>query len=186
MPIGVIILAAGLGRRMGCPKALARVKGTSFLELVRGMLPDLCQVVIVTNKTVAAAFANAYFAQEMVMNPHPASGMSSSVLIGMQALPGCSNYLLFPVDHPLVDGKTIDLLIDATGKETAGMRIVPTFAGRRGHPIIVPGAVETIISKHPEKPLNELLHGIPIKEILVDDGAILKNLNHPEQLESET
>lgn len=185
MKVGVIILAAGHGRRMGCPKALARISGNSFLAQVRATVPSHCPVVIVVNDTVAEALSDTRFTEEMVINPSPEKGMVSSVLLGIHSLVGCQDFLLFPVDHPMVQPKTIELLLSAISSETAGKRIIPTFMGMRGHPVIVPQSVQTALEAHPAMPLNEVLREFSIKEIPVNDGGILKNLNHPEQLENE-
>jgi len=61
--------------------------------------------------------------------------MSTSAKAGIGALPAnVDGAVLFLVDHPLIDGETIRALIRQV---KPGRIIVPVFAGRRGHPIVI-------------------------------------------------
>jgi nicotine blue oxidoreductase len=134
----VVLLAAGEGRRMGGPKALLQVGGTTFLEscLRRLDRPGVAARVVVTGHQAGrvAAAVPAAPGLSVVHNVDYRAGMLSSVLRGLEAAEelGADALLLHPVDHPQVEPETVDQVVAALA---GGARIaVPSHQGRRGHP----------------------------------------------------
>lgn len=157
---GVVILAAGAGRRLGgVAKALLRLPGSpgastgvpvglpepdevdrTFLEAIR----DTCSLAGVTHTVtvvgpphdrVTMAEADR-LGLPWVRNPEPGRGMASSVALGFthaaQAFGACTRALIWPVDHPAVTPATVRMIARAvTG---TGIIAIPTLAGRGGHP----------------------------------------------------
>jgi molybdenum cofactor cytidylyltransferase len=131
--IGAVVLAAGASSRMGVPKRSLPVSpnGPTFLESILGALRDaevtVVRVVVAPGTPPAAGH---------VVNPVPARGMLSSVQCGLRALPADTDaVLVWPVDHPLVTAATIAaVLVARRGGEYPV--VVPTFDGRRGHPVL--------------------------------------------------
>jgi molybdenum cofactor cytidylyltransferase len=99
--------------------------------------------------------------------------MSTSIRRGLQAIhPGCHGILIALGDQPLLKARTINGLIHAFEKGERGI-IVPSFRGRRGHPVIfhrrykkelldLKGDVggRFIIERHPED-----VRLVPVKSI---------------------
>jgi molybdenum cofactor cytidylyltransferase len=129
-----LILAAGESRRMGRPKALLDYHGETFLDRLTGLLAARCSPVIVVLGAAAeeirkASRGNATF----VINPDYRRGQTSSLQCGLRSVPEQAEGVLFTlVDHPAVERKTIDALLDSTGR---GLVRVPRHEGRRGHPV---------------------------------------------------
>lgn len=138
MRVVAVVLAAGEGRRMGGPKALALYRGTSFLAHACGLLarPGVAAVIAVIGAEAARVRSEAHVpeAATLVENDAWTDGMLSSVWRGLDAAEslGAEAVLLHPVDHPLVAPETVDRVVGAL--EQGAFAAAPTHAGRRGHP----------------------------------------------------
>jgi CTP:molybdopterin cytidylyltransferase MocA len=133
-----IVLAAGEGRRMGGPKALLRLGGTTFLAHSCRLLarPGVAGVVAVLGAEAGRVRTEAGLPADVkvVVNERWREGMLTSVWAGLDAAEALEGeaVLLHPTDNPFVEAATIDAVLDALagGAEIA----VPSHAGRRGHP----------------------------------------------------
>lgn len=138
MRVVAIVLAAGEGRRMGGPKALLSLGGTSFLAHACDLLarPGIASVVAVIGAEAERVRAETRLAESVtvVENESWAEGMLSSVWCGLDAAEslGAEAVLLYPVDHPLVAPATVDRVVAAL--DGGAFVAVPTHEGRRGHP----------------------------------------------------
>ncbi|MBK5255940.1 MAG: NTP transferase domain-containing protein, partial [Vicinamibacteria bacterium] len=133
-----IVLAAGLGRRLGGPKALVSLGGLTFHRRAVGAFRQADhEVVVVINAQVREALPEPDPGERRVINPNPdqAAGMFASVRLGLAAVQGkgAKGVVLLPVDHPLVTGEDIRAVADALRNGAA--IAVATHGGRRGHPI---------------------------------------------------
>jgi molybdenum cofactor cytidylyltransferase len=71
-----------------------------------------------------------------VINPDYEQGMSTSVIAGLNLVQSkVQGVMLALGDQPLVDSQTINRLIEEFCNHDKGIA-VPTYQGRRGHPII--------------------------------------------------
>ncbi len=138
MQVVAIVLAAGEGRRMGGPKALLPVQGTTFLARACRLLAgaDAREVVAVLGAEAERVRAAAEIPAgvSVVVNDRWRDGMLTSVWRGLDQAEwlGAEAVLLHPVDHPLVEPDTIARVCAALAQ---GARIaVPVVDGRRGHP----------------------------------------------------
>jgi nicotine blue oxidoreductase len=138
MRIAAILLAAGAGKRMGGPKALLDVGGTTFLAQAAGTLarPGVAPVIAVLGCEAERVRREADLPGELVVvvNDAWAGGMLSSILAGLSAAEraGADAVLIHPVDHPLVEPACVDRVVAALH---AGARVaVPSDGARRGHP----------------------------------------------------
>lgn len=138
MRVAAVLLAAGEGRRMGGPKALLRLGGSTFLERCARALsrPQVDLLLAVVGHESGRVLAGGGLPAHAVVceNPRYRDGMLASVLCGLAAAEarGAEAVLLHPVDHPLVAPETVDRLVAALA---SGARIaVPSWGGRRGHP----------------------------------------------------
>jgi CTP:molybdopterin cytidylyltransferase MocA len=138
MRVAAVVLAAGEGRRMGGPKALVRLRGSTFLAAVvkRFERSDVSARIVVLGASAdrVASAAELPEAVRIVVNARYADGMLTSVWAGLDEAErlGADAVLIHPVDNPLVEPETIGAVLASLA---AGARIaVPSHAGRRGHP----------------------------------------------------
>ena len=183
--IAGVLLAAGESRRMGYPKPLLRYRGTTFLghlvEVLRGQVDPLILVlgheadrirkVVPTDVTI-------------VVNPNYQLGQLSSLqsairpaLAGQSAIEGA---LVALVDHPCITRELISLLI-RTFEEQRPPVLIPTYRGRRGHPMIFSAP---LFSELLEAPLDQgarvVVRRHKALELAVEDEGILQDLDDPE------
>lgn len=136
--LSAILLAAGEASRMEACKVLLPIGGRPALEVAVERLGEagIGDVVVVTGfhgERVAALAAS--LKCRVAKNPDPGRGMFSSVRWGVAALAASTEgAVLLPADIPLVKPRTIRDLVDRLGGETGV--IIPSFAGRTGHPAV--------------------------------------------------
>jgi molybdenum cofactor cytidylyltransferase len=183
--ISAIVLAAGKSERMGSPKALLPISGRTFLENIldaisRTSIENSVVVVGHHRKEIEATVR----LKSVVFNPHYEKGMITSLQAGIRALPSdASGAFLFLVDHPLVEPATIETMI----MNLAPNRIVlPTFQGRRGHPVLFSSEVlEEILALPSTEGANIVVRKDlrRIVEVPVNAPGILVDVDTPEQFE---
>jgi CTP:molybdopterin cytidylyltransferase MocA len=168
-----VVLAAGEGRRMGGPKALVPLAGTTFVQRCVERLgrPGVSEVVVVVGPLrdrVAALLPGV----ACVPSRRPTDGMLGSILCGLDAAEarGADAVLLHPVDHPLVDAPTVDRVVQALRD---GARIaVPSREGRRGHPGgFARAAWPSLRAAPPERGARAVLADHPDWIVHVEGGA---------------
>jgi molybdenum cofactor cytidylyltransferase len=127
-----VVLAAGAGRRIGGPKALLPIGGTTFVAHVARVLdrPGVAAVLAVIGHGARRVEAEGGLPSgvALVVNPRPDDGMLGSIVAGLEAAAaqGADAVLLHPVDHPLVAPATVDRVVAAL--------LAGAYGGRRGHP----------------------------------------------------
>jgi CTP:molybdopterin cytidylyltransferase MocA len=167
MRVAAVVLAAGEGRRMGGPKALARLEGATFAAAVAGRFDraDVFAriVVIGASASLVASTAGLPSGVRVVVNDRYADGMLTSVWAGLDEAErlGADAVLIHPVDNPLVEPETVGAVLAALA---AGARVaVPSHAKKRGHPAgfaraawpalraaPVDGGARSVLAAHPE------------------------------------
>ena len=137
--ISAILLAAGQSKRMGELKQLMPFGQSTIVEqAVDNLLGSAVDEVIVVVGYKAEDVIKAIAAKpvKLVMNPDYEQGMSTSVIAGLNLVhSGVQGVMLALGDQPLVDSQTINILIEEFCNHDKGIA-VPTYQGRRGHPII--------------------------------------------------
>lgn len=164
--ISAILLGAGESKRMGKEKlSLPWGKKTIFEHCLRTILrSEASEVIIVLNDRMKeTAHRLDKKGVKVVLNPAYRKGMGTSIRCGLKVLDPKSDGILIALgDQPFVKTQTINALIGAFKKGKGGI-IVPSFRGRRGHPVIFHRKYEeellrlrgdaggkTIVMKHPE------------------------------------
>jgi molybdenum cofactor cytidylyltransferase len=184
--LAAIVLTGGKSERMGSPKALLHFKGRTFLEHILGAIQtagiERTAVVVGHHRNeIAAAFPGL----PLIFNPDYEQGMSTSVKAGVRALPaGVDGAGIFLVDHPLIDAPTIRLLAD---RLRPGQILLPTHAGRRGHPVFVAADLfGEILGLGPEEGLNTVVRRDPARVIslAVPNPGVLRDIDTPEEFEN--
>jgi molybdenum cofactor cytidylyltransferase len=139
--VAAIVLAAGRSTRMGGPnKLLEKISGKPLVRIaVEAALRSRAgPVVVVTGherERVEAALNG--LAVRLVHNPDYAEGLSGSVKAGLAALPVEAEAAIVCLgDMPQVESALIDRMIAAFDPENNALVVVPTFAGKRGNPVL--------------------------------------------------
>ncbi|MGH7572654.1 MAG: nucleotidyltransferase family protein, partial [Gemmatimonadota bacterium] len=140
-PVAGIVLAGGRSTRMGEPKALLDMEGTSFLERAARVLAeggcDPVLAVVPPGETGERLLELARKAGARgIMNPQSDAEQIDSLRLGLGALePEVVAAAVLPVDHPRVQAATITALLAAF--RTSGAPIVrPVHEERPGHPVL--------------------------------------------------
>ncbi|MBL6852621.1 MAG: molybdopterin-binding/glycosyltransferase family 2 protein [Alphaproteobacteria bacterium] len=138
--IGAIVLAAGLSSRMGSNKLLATVSGKPLVRhAVEAALGSAAApVVVVTgNGGPEVRQAVAPLAPVFVENHDFSKGLSTSLRVGLRALPAdCDGALVLLGDMPQVTSALLDKLIAAFEPGEDRAICVATRHGKRGNPVL--------------------------------------------------
>jgi molybdenum cofactor cytidylyltransferase len=173
-----IILAAGASQRMGTPKALLPWNGMTLVEYAVQQARDAqADPVVVLGPATQHVRLNA----ATVLNPEPETGRSASIRLGASALADdVAAIVVQSVDQPVP--AWVLLALFAAGGEVG----VPTFGGRRGHPVCVAGRFLRELREVDEasEGLRAVVRRHRVTEVPVETEAVLWNLNDPEAFAS--
>jgi CTP:molybdopterin cytidylyltransferase MocA len=133
MTLAGLVLAAGAGRRFGGPKALAQIGGERLVDRAVTLLRSGgCSHVV----AVSGAARFEVDGATVVHNPRWASGMGSSLRVGLAALPAdATGVLVVLVDTPWLAPEAVRRLV-AVHAGGAGLAVA-TYDGQRGHPVLL-------------------------------------------------
>jgi CTP:molybdopterin cytidylyltransferase MocA len=125
-----LLLAAGQGARLGRPKALLEHQGERLVDRgVRLLEEGGCHPVVVVLGAATPQVRRAV----TVQNPDWASGMGSSLRVGLAAVPAEAEAVVIAlVDQPFVRPVAVRALIDSG----AGVAVA-TYGGRRRNPVLI-------------------------------------------------
>ncbi|MCK9558210.1 MAG: hypothetical protein PHQ78_05690 [Candidatus Cloacimonetes bacterium] len=154
-----IILASGNGSRFGMPKSEAKIGGLLFSQKISKSLLDV-------------GLHNIVLAKDL-----DTSSMLDSLRITIAGIKKeFAYYLIWPVDHPMVQSSTVSILIE-TAIQNPDCIIKPEYIGRRGHPILIPAGLD--IHNPVYETLREVLRhsGVGTVIVAVDDPGIIQNIN---------
>jgi molybdenum cofactor cytidylyltransferase len=139
--VAALVLAAGQGRRMGGPnKLLSTVNGQPLVRIAAeaALKSKAASVTVVTgHRKDDVETALGGLRVKFIHNPDYEEGLSTSLRAGLQGLPAdIDGAVVLLADMPAVDAATIDKLIGAFNPEQGALLVVPTFAGKRGNPVL--------------------------------------------------
>ncbi len=188
--IWAIILAAGASTRMNRQKLLLPFNGKTIIEtVVENVLQSVNSNVIVVlgshRKQIQEQLVK--YDIKLCVNENYMDGMLSSAICGFSALPEeAKAVLIFLGDQPQVPSEVTDLVIKAWQHSDKGI-IMPTFKGKRGHPVLIETKYKMEINRlDPEKGLRTLSEKFKDDvfevECLVPD--ILWDIDTPEEYEN--
>jgi molybdenum cofactor cytidylyltransferase len=188
-----VVPAAGLSRRMGEPKLLLPLGGTTVIRRLLDSLRDagVEQRIVVCRKDDDSLRREIDAADATVVQPDvDPPDMRTSVEHALRhiresAAPAADDaWLLAPADHPVLNADVVRELLRRWRTSLAEI-LVPTFRGRRGHPTIFRWRLADAIAEiPPDRGLKHLLrlHSAAVEEAPVDDPGILTDLDTPTDL----
>lgn len=139
--ITAVILAAGESSRIGSPKPFLTIGDKTFVEVIVERL----QTAEVRNIVVVFNHAHRNHLEKLSLpdcsclhNTRPDLGQLYSFQLALRAVPQTAQaVLLCLVDHPCVQIETYRLLAEQSA-ESPEKILIPTFCGRKGHPVVFP------------------------------------------------
>lgn len=189
--IWAIVLAAGESKRMGSPKMLLPYRGATIIETVIQNIAsssvEKILIVLGSDKDAILKLISEYPVMHCY-NADYKTGMLSSVKCGFSHLP--DDYLaalVFPGDQPMIDAQVINIVINAW-QETGKGIIIPTYRGKRGHPLLIDRKyTNEIMTLDESEGLRVLAQKNPedVKEIETDNPLILKDIDTVEDYRNE-
>jgi molybdenum cofactor cytidylyltransferase len=189
--IWAVVLAAGESRRMKTQKLLLPFGETTVIEsIVRTALDseaDGALVVLGADRERLRSILQSY-PLTFVVNKNYRLGMLSSIQAGFSALPGDAEAAVLMLgDQPAVASSVINDLVWNFRESSRGI-IIPVYAGRRGHPVLVETAYRReILGLDPKIGLRQLMHAHPedILEVEVSTPAVLSDMDVPADYQEE-
>ena len=179
---------------MGTHKLLLEIEGETVIARLVRQLQDggIDQIHVLVREDDAKLREELYETQAAV---HLAFGdtvdMKASVTLLLSILTDQSllrerdGWLLIPADHPIVEPRLLSLLIEAW-QHNPEQIVVPSVAGKRGHPTIFPASLVGQLPSIPDdQGLNWLLHRDEnaVLELACDEHSIHWDLDTPEDWE---
>lgn len=142
-PVSAVILAAGTSTRMGQPKQLLPLDGTTLLaraiENVRSS--GLAEIVLVLGASAEAIRRQLpqplLEGLKIVVNHGYANGIASSLREGLSALgPQSAAALIILGDQPLIRPQTFHQIMAGYHRSRAPI-VIPSHQGKRGNPVLL-------------------------------------------------
>lgn len=136
--VTAIILAAGRSRRMGAFKPLLKFGESTVIDRSLQNFRDagVDDFVVVSGHREDELKKHLPSSVVIVNNPDPDGEMSSSIVLGVQAVPSQSQAVLItPVDLPAVPPDVVTHLL--TRWKAGAKLVVPEHDARGGHPVLI-------------------------------------------------
>lgn len=187
--ISVAILAAGQSNRSGAShKLLTKLNGVTVIsktvDVVSSCFDQPPTVVTGHNADEVTQALNGQLCSTSY-NEHYADGMGTSLSHAVQEITADNDWLLVCLgDMPFVSEKTFEL-IKSAAKNTSASVIIPTFHGKRGHPVLWHKQHFVALSALSGDVGGKMIlqsEGATILEIPTEDPGILIDLDTPEML----
>jgi molybdenum cofactor cytidylyltransferase len=190
----VIILAAGRSERFQSNKLLAKIDNQVLIE--RTLQPfywlrsKIRKILVITGTFTdeLRPYIEKFGAIE-VYNPEPDLGMSSSIKVGLNSYLSDSDsdtaIFIHPADTPFVETSDLTQMIEAF-EETGSPIIIPTFEGRRGHPLLISSTIIGDVVKISDD--NQGMRGYlndnqeKILYLPLSNEGILKDIDKPDDI----
>jgi molybdenum cofactor cytidylyltransferase len=190
-----LIPAGGKSSRMGRPKLSLPLGDRTVLEHVVLALRagGVEHVLVVVGPHVPELALRAEAAGAVVCRlAEETPDMRATVQHGLRWLddhlhpqPGDA-WLLVPADHPTLEAAVVGDLLRAHAENPTASIVIPTYAGRRGHPALIGWKhVPAILALTADQGINSYLRGQQPEtlELPVRSAAVLVDLDVPEDYE---
>jgi len=186
-----ILLSAGESRRMGRLKPLLPLGDKTVIEVLlkEYLSSSLSEVILVLGyraKDIRKVLDKKFYNDRLkiVINKNYGKEMFSSIQVGLNKVENTEGILIGLADQVLIDGGIIDKLVK---NYHPGEILIPTFQGRKGHPIIIPYTLkkEIIMGNPDETTLRDVLsrHKEETEFIKMESDNILFDMDTKEAYE---
>jgi molybdenum cofactor cytidylyltransferase len=186
--ISALLLAAGIGERMGAAKQLLPVGGKRMVEAsLHNLLASPVDEIVVVLGFAAAEirpFVEGKERVRVVINPRFQDGMSTSIHAGLKAVaPRCAGILIALADQPFIPPEIINQLIERFAQGEKGI-VLPVYAGQQGHPVIFDRKryEQDLLALQGDVGGKEIVrnHLDDVLEVAVDSPGVVKDIDRPE------
>lgn len=190
--LDILILSAGKSSRMGSDKALLQINDKpSIIHLISKLLPyaNSFNIVLSYNLESVKKEVDKFYPDlnvKFINNERYELGMFSSILKGLESIPGKNPVLMHQIDQPFIAPKVYEQLVK--GHNSKCYTIQPSFLingeKKAGHPLIINYPFRRVILRYkPENNLKEIMSEFRDRRdfVMVEDEGIFHNLNTPEQ-----
>ncbi len=183
-----ILLAAGSGSRFGGGKLMHPLPGSGVpmaihaWRTVKAALPDSAVVVRPGDNALVAAFRAE--GARIVECEDAGDGMGRSLASGVRANAYANGWIIALGDMPSLRAGTIAAV--ARALELHARIVVPTFAGKRGHPVGFPaGFHDELVALRGDAGARTILntHADQVIELALDDAGTLADVDTPADLD---
>ncbi len=189
--ISAIVLAAGLSSRMGALKQLLPFGDHTVVEQVVSVLLSSSVdeiVVVLGHRHAEIESVLSKWNVRATFNPRYAEGMLSSIKHGWASVnPRADGVMHVLGDQPQLEESVVRELLAAQGASRAHI-FVPTFAERRGHPILLDARYrEEILALGEDATMRDILraHAAEIQTVPVETDSILRDMDTWREYERE-
>jgi molybdenum cofactor cytidylyltransferase len=191
LTVAAIILAAGRSSRMGSHKLLLPYKGRPIVNWVLAAAcasqADPIIVVLGHEAELVDAALQAERRFLAIHNPLYAEGMSTSLRIGLAAMPQeADGAIILLGDQPLITLEIINAMIAVSAKAPDAI-IAASYQGRRGNPVLFPrqyfAELTTITG---DEGGRSLLARYPdrVRLVEIDDALAGRDIDTPEEYQA--
>src|SRR5579864_479968 len=158
-----------------------------LIEVTRHPRAGILRVIVGAHATEIRAQAQ-LDADELVVNEEWRRGQLSSLQAAIRGLPAgkTDGMLVCLVDHPLISPQLVSTLLETFERDKSKI-VIPTYRGKRGHPVIFPSALYAgLLAVHEHVPENigaravVRAHAADVVEVPVNEEGVIVNLNDPE------
>ena len=182
--IGIIVLAAGSGKRFGADKRKARMKdGRSLLETTLSSIPDTIPHRILVLKAGDEELATAHPDWQIATANDPDSGMANSLSCGISLAAHWDGALIALADMPYIQPATYSQIRTALLEHEI---VIPCYQGQRGNPVAFRNKYfEEIKSLSGDQGARSLLqrYAASCHALELADAGIIRDVDNPESLE---
>lgn len=137
--INAIIMASGYSRRMGENKLLMPFRDKLLVEyIIDKVLECSFYNSVIVSKDEGVLNIAVQKGIKVIKNEDAYKGQSESIKLGINNTLRADGYMFFTADQPLINIKTVRLLIDTFNKHSSSRIVIPRFREKRGNPVIFP------------------------------------------------
>ena len=132
-----IILAAGRSSRLGFPKVTARFGERTAVEIAVENCAGLARPIVVLGHDAVGLRKAVPQDARVAVNRRWRQGQTTSLLTGLRHVPRNADFMLYPLDFPLLTPEVVRRLVAAFLRRSKTQAITaPSFRRRAGHPVI--------------------------------------------------
>lgn len=183
MTVAGLVLAAGSGSRLGTPKALVELGGERLVDrAVRVMADGGCAPIVVVSGAAPFEVAGV----DVVANPDWATGMGSSLRVGLAALADseADAVVVSLVDQPGIGPEVVARVIEAF--EAGAVVATATYGGQRRNPVLLARATWAEVARLAEGDAGArpylAAHSAEVRAVPCDDLGSADDIDTAEDL----